>query len=256
MEAVEKSFLLSSSDPAPVELVNWESSSPILLVCEHAGQAIPAALGDLGVSKDVLNSHRGWDLHAEKLARQIADLLQAPLIIQRYSRLLIDVNRPPNAAGSMPQISDNIAIAGNQHLSEADKNARITEIFEPFDQAITQGLSKFSRKAAFSIHSFTPNLSGEQRPWHAGFLTRTSPEVATHMIKTIASARPDLCLAVNQPYQIDDEGDWFIPVHAEAHNLLNCLIEIRNDQIGDQNGIEAWSRMLTDGMRHVLKDLP
>ena len=91
--SVANSSLLTPADPQPVELVNADSAVPVLLLCEHAGNAVPEALDGLGVSDEVLNSHRGWDIGAEHMARQLADILGAPLILQRYSRLVIDANR-------------------------------------------------------------------------------------------------------------------------------------------------------------------
>ena len=248
--------LLSASDPAPVEIVNPDSAAPVLLVCEHAGRAVPAALGALGVSNEVLTSHRGWDIGAEAVARHLAGALDAPLVIQRYSRLVIDANRPPGSDDSMPWTSDGIDIPGNWTLTPEDRMRRVAEIFEPFDQAITQGFSAHPRKAAFSIHSYTPRFGGADRPWHAGFLTRQSPKTAERLMASVAGAAPDLVLGLNQPYQVDSQTDWFIPVHAETRGLPHCLIEIRNDQIGHSDGAALWGQLLTCAIRALLKDLP
>ena len=244
--------LLAESDLSPVELVNEQSDFPILLVCEHAGRAIPAALGDLGVGADILASHRGWDINAEALARAIADELGAPLIIQRYSRLVIDCNRPLHSPQSIPTVSDAADIAGNQDLTSSEVAARVAEIFQPYDAAIERGFVLHKRAAAFSIHSFTPSLGGQDRPWHAGFLSRKNLDTADLMLQVVAQAQPDLTLALNQPYQIDDDGDWFIPAHVEARNLPGCLIEVCNDQIGTDAERSAWAQALARAMRSVL----
>ena len=128
--------LLTDADPAPVEVVNGESDAPLMLVCEHAGRAIPRALGDLGLPADALASHIGWDIGAERVARTVAQRLGAPLVIQRYSRLVIDANRPPETPSSIPEISDGISIPGNCGLSQAAREARVREIFEPMNAAI------------------------------------------------------------------------------------------------------------------------
>lgn len=246
--------LLSSSDPAPVEWVQRASPAPVLLVCEHAGQAIPARLGDLGISDDILASHRGWDIGAERLARACAARLDAPLVLQRYSRLVFDCNRPPGSAAAIPTLSDGAAIPGNHELSAAEIRARVAEIHAPYDRALHEGFEAAPRRAAFSIHSFTPRMNGVDRPWHAGFLTRRKIDVAERMIARIATQAPDLTLAVNQPYQINRETDWFIPTHAEPRDIPHALIEIRNDQLGSAAQIDRWADLLAGAMAHILEE--
>ncbi len=241
--------LLGPDDPHPVEQIRADSPSPLFLVCEHAGQAIPAALGDLGVTPDVIDSHRGWDIGAKALALALSEHLDAPLVMQRYSRLVIDCNRPPETPAAMPTISDGGAIPGNAGLRDQQRAARREAIFEPFNQAIAAGLSSHPRRAALSIHSFTARLGtakpgSEDRPWHAGFVARKDQRTQKHFRDHIAAAAPDLITALNQPYQIEDETDWFIPVHAERRGIAHCLIEIRNDGLETAAGVARFAGLL------------
>ncbi len=247
--------LLTPDDPSPVELVNVDSNVPILLLCEHAGQSIPEKLGTLGVSAEILNSHRGWDIGAEHVARRLADKLRAPLVIQRYSRLVIDANRRPDCDAAFPTVSDNALIPGNRELGPEARRARIEAIFTPMDRAINRLFKRCERKACFSIHSFTPVLDGQRRPWNATFLSRYSTETADRLLASIAHARPELMLEINRPYQINVETDWFIPVHAEARNLPHALIEIRNDQLSDDDSKEEWADLLALAISDVLAEL-
>lgn len=245
--------LLTQNDPEPIELVNADSDAPVLLLCEHAGLAIPEALGDLGVSAEARASHRGWDIGAATVARHLADHLGAPLILQRYSRLVIDANRPPGGVESMPETVDGVAIPANKGLSAGEKEARIAAIFRPMDRAIGYAFEAAERRAAFSIHSYTPRLGGVDRPWHAGFLTRRSIPTAERLMASVARAAPEWLLAVNEPYRIDDETDWFIPVHAEARGLPHCLIEIRNDLIDAPAGAAQWACLLAEAISDVMR---
>nr|WP_245730922.1 N-formylglutamate amidohydrolase [Rubrimonas cliftonensis] len=245
--------LLAPGDPAPVEVVNAASAAPVLLLCEHAGRAVPAALAGLGVSGAVLSSHRGWDIGAEAVARGVAAKLGAPLVIQRYSRLVIDANRPPGSAQSILETSDGEAVPGNRGLSEAARRARVAEIFEPMDRAIVAAFERAPRRAAFSIHSFTPTLGGAARPWRAGFLSRRDVATAQALMAAVRAALPGLTLALNEPYRIEDETDWFIPAHAEPRGLAHALIEIRNDQIDDAAGAALWVDLLADAISAVLR---
>jgi len=246
--------LLSINDPAPVEWVSPDSTVPVLLVCEHAGQALPEALGNMGLPAGAIDGHIGWDIGAAELALAVAKRLNAPLILQRYSRLVIDCNRPPCSDGAIPKFSDKRPIPGNQNLTEAQKTARRDEVFAPFNRAIELGFDLAPRVAAFSIHSYTPALEGgARRPWHAGFLTRKDTATAGLMLDHIAQSVPDLSLAVNQPYLVDDETDWFLPVHAETRKLRHTLIEVRNDLIVHPEGIAHWAKLLAGAISEVLE---
>lgn len=244
--------LLGPRDPAPVECVNADSAAPVMLLCEHAGRAIPAKLGDLGVSDKVLNSHRGWDIGAEAVARLLADLLEAPLILQRYSRLVIDCNRPIEAEDSIPPQSFGVQIPGNLNLTAAQRSARQSEIMAPLNAAIEDALA-LPRLLAVSIHSFTPDVAGQARPWHAGFLTRSDRDTGRAMMGLIAAHRPDLHMDLNQPYQIDSSSDWFIPHFVEPRGLAHSLVEIRNDLIRDAGGVLEWAQLLANAFTQILE---
>ena len=239
--------LLGPEDPAPVEVVNPDCEAGIVLVCEHAGRAMPQALGNLGLTADVLHSHRCWDVGADALARRVAARLKAPLVLQRYSRLVIDCNRPPESPRAIPTTSDQVEVPGN-HISSSQRERRVAEIFRPMDAAIDALFAKAPRVAAFSIHSFTPCLDGIDRPWHAGFLSRRDMPTASALMDHIAGQRPDLTLALNEPYQIETDGDWFIPAHAERRGMLHSLIEIRNDQLVESRNVNLWAGLLADAI--------
>lgn len=246
--------VLGPQDPHPVEWVLAHSQSPILLLCEHAGQAIPAALAGLGLPAGAIDLHIGWDIGAERLARSIAARLHAPLILQRYSRLVIDCNRPPGAAGSIPEISDTVAIPANQHLGTEARKQREAMIFAPLNAAIIEGFARAPRRAAFSIHSFTRQMhQGERRKWDAGFLCRRDMAAAQVFMDNLNRARPDLILAVNEPYRIDEDGDWFIPHHAEPRGIRHCLIEVCNDQLQSDAGVQLWAGLLAKAIGEVLE---
>lgn len=256
MLAVAHHGLLGPADPTPVEVLNPESRSQILLVCEHAGRAVPAALNGLGVTEEVLASHRGWDIGAADVARRLADALGAPLILQRYSRLVIDANRPPGSPTSIPEVSHGASVPANRGLTDAERETRVAQILRPMDTAIAEAFARHPRRAAISIHSFTPHLNGQDRPWQAGFLSRRDLPTAEHLMASLHRADPSLILAVNEPYRIEDDGDWFIPHHAEPRGVPHCLIEIRNDEIADDAGVAHWADRLAAALADRLEALP
>ncbi|MGI9507791.1 MAG: N-formylglutamate amidohydrolase [Geminicoccaceae bacterium] len=244
MTEARAELLVAHLDPPPVEEIRPSTPSPLLLICEHAGQAIPDRLGALGLSKDQCGLHIAYDIGAEKVARALAQSLGSALIMQRYSRLVIDCNRPPGSAQSIPVVSDEITIPGNADLSEGERREREMSIFEPYAERCQSRIGSSDVRFAFSIHSFTPEMSGEPRPWDLALLYR-SPASQGDRLSTLARAMwPALHIGCNQPYQIEDETDWFIPVCAEPRGIPHCLIEIRNDHLLTDAGCLDWADRL------------
>ncbi len=253
--AQHSGVLLGPRDIAPFEIVNAGSGHPAVLVCEHAGLAIPQALGDLGVAPDALRTHIGWDIGAADVARMMAENLGAPLILQNYSRLVIDCNRPTVAAESIRPVSHGITIPGNQSLTDADRVARIEEIFTPFHRAVDMILEVVPRRAVFAIHSFNPTLEGESRPWDVGFLFRRDTATSHRLAAELEAAAPGLTIGFNEPYTVDDASDWFVPQHGEKRRLAHSLIEIRNDHLRDKAGCRRWAGLLGRCIETVLPEL-
>ncbi|MBR9836697.1 MAG: N-formylglutamate amidohydrolase [Rhodobacteraceae bacterium] len=248
--------LLGPRDPAPVEIVNPGGRTPLLLVCEHAGQAVPEALGRLGVSQAQLDEHIGWDIGAAEVTRRLAAMLDAPAVLQRYSRLVIDCNRPPEAPDSCPPVSDGHVIPGNAALDPEARGKRVDEIFRPFQGAVATALARPEIKATFSIHSYTPVMGGIRRAWDVGFLFRSDRRTSDVMARALGQAVPGLTIGLNQPYQVDDVSDWFVPRQAEPRGLPHSLIEIRNDHIRDAAGQTLWAERLAGLMPMFLKEIP
>ncbi len=239
--------LLAADDPAPLTVYNAGGRSPFLLVADHAGNAMPRALGRLGVPEAECERHIAWDIGIAGLGRFLADALDAALIQQSYSRLVIDCNRPPGSAASIPEISELTPIPGNVALSEANKAARAREIFRPYHERIEAELER-RRQAGrpavlIALHSFTPVFKGVARPWHAALLYNRDPRFA-HRLLALLNEEPGLIVGDNEPYSVSDATDYTIPVHGERRGLPHALIEIRQDLIAEENGQRAWALLL------------
>lgn len=245
--------LLSAHDPAPVEQINSASTHPVLLVCEHAGKRIPEKLFDLGVHHDELERHIGWDIGAAAVTRLLAAMLGAPAVLQTYSRLVIDCNRPPHAPDAMPQISDATPVPGNQGLSKSERVARVAEIFDPYQTAVTKARLHPSRRMIISVHSFTAKLADELRPWDVAFLYRGDTDTPSKLRQSLLTQEPGLKVGMNEPYQIEDASDWFVPQHGEASGLPHSLIEIRNDLISDHDGQTHWASLMKNAIESVIE---
>jgi len=239
--------LLDEGDIPPVHEVNAGGTSPFLLTSDHYGRILPRALGDLGVAGTELTRHIAWDIGIAGVAERLARMLDAHLIAQRYSRLVIDCNRPPGAASSIPVISEATAIPRNEGISEHEREARRREIFEPYHRrinAVIDGRLHDKRPTVLvSLHSFTPVYAGVERPWHIGTLYNRDT-VLPHLLLKHLRAESDLVVGDNEPYAVNDLTDYTIPVHGEARGLVNTGIEIRQDLIADQSGEQQWADRL------------
>jgi predicted N-formylglutamate amidohydrolase len=232
---------------APVHQINAAGRSPFLLTCDHYGRLIPPSLGDLGLSEDELTRHIAWDIGIAGVAERLADMLDAHLIAQRYSRLVIDCNRPPGVKSSIPILSEATTIPGNEGLSHEMAEARRRAIFDPYhrciDETIARRLHENRPTVLVALHSFTPVYAGIARPWHIGTLYHRD-HVLPPLLLSALRAEGDLVVGDNEPYAVSDATDYTIPVHAEARGLVNSGIEIRQDLIGEQSGQARWAERL------------
>ncbi len=224
-----------------------QGRSPFLLVCDHAGRRVPRKLGDLGVSESEWRRHIAWDVGMEPVVRIMAERLDATAILQPYSRLVIDCNRPPGSPTSIPVISETTPIPGNVNLGDDEGDARAREIFRPYHDTIERELDRRKREnvRAFlvAMHSFTPVFKGASRPWHAGVLYNRDSRFAAFVLRLL---REEVGLVVgdNEPYTVSDGTDYTIPVHGERRGLPHTAIEIRHDLIENADGQRLWAERM------------
>jgi predicted N-formylglutamate amidohydrolase len=226
---------------------NAAGRSPFLLTCDHYGRLIPRVLGDLGLPASEMERHIAWDVGIAGVAEPLAKALDAHLVAQRYSRLVIDCNRPPQAPSSIPLISEATTVPGNDGLTRESAEERRQMIFEPYHRRIAEVIDR--RLGAgmptvlVSLHSFTPVYAGIARPWHIGTLYQRDTRLPPLLLKLLRM-EADLVVGDNEPYAVSDTTDYTIPVHGEARGLMNTGIEIRQDLIADGSGQTQWAERL------------
>jgi predicted N-formylglutamate amidohydrolase len=231
------------SDPPAVSVMNEGGAAPLVLVCEHASNHIPARFKALGLPQAELQRHIAWDIGAAALARRLAALLDAPLFLSGYSRLLIDCNRPPGVPSSIPARSEATDIPGNQGLSPDEVAQRQDDYFWPFQNRIARFLDTRPTRFLLGVHSFTPVFHGTTRPWQAGVLYGEATGFGTALIAGLRQD-PTLTVGDNEPYRIELAEDYTVPVHGDARGIKAALIEVRQDLLADPAGIEAWAQRL------------
>jgi len=245
-------------DLPPVIARRASGRSPFLFTGDHYGRLIPSQLGDLGVPEAELERHIAWDIGIAGVAERLSKLLDAEMIAQRYSRLVIDCNRPPMAPSSIPLISEATDIPGNAGVTPAQAAERRALIFDPYHQRIDAAIS--ARLAAgrptvlVALHSFTPEYHGVARPWHIGTLYQHDRLLPPLLLERLR-AEPGLVVGDNQPYGVSDDTDYTIPVHGERRGLINSGIEIRQDLIADEAGQQAWAERLARAFTSIEQTL-
>lgn len=250
--------LLARDEPAPFALENAGGASPILLVCEHAGRRVPAALGTLGLAAEQLGRHFMWDIGALDLARALAARLDAPLVHQRYSRMVCDCNRRPDVESYIPTHGEGVPVPGNAALDEAGRARRTAAIWKPFHDSLSSLLDarEAERRPTLlvTVHSFTPVFHGARRPWHAGVLFDRDAELSPRLFDVLAARHGEL-VGRNEPYSMSRETDYTVPVHGEDRALRCTEIEVRNDLIGTPAGVQTWAATLAAALRAACRDM-
>jgi predicted N-formylglutamate amidohydrolase len=254
-EKSAQSPLLGKGEPPAVEIVDPDSETAWFLICDHASKRLPQRLGDLGLTTAERGSHIGWDIGAADLARRLASVLGASLVLSGYSRLAIDCNRPLTSPGSVPAVSAGIEIPGNRGLDALQIAQRQDTLFRPYHEAIARLLDRRRERrqptALLSIHSFTPDFPGQTRPWHIDFAYNRDRRLAALLLDSFVLER-DLTVGDNLPYSVDDESDHSIPVHGETRGLPHVLIEIRQDTLERPELVDRWAERFTSHLNRLL----
>jgi predicted N-formylglutamate amidohydrolase len=244
--------LLAADEPPAVIETGRQGQSNFVIVVDHASRRIPARLGDLGLPAPELQRHIAWDIGALAVARRVAAELGAVLVAQNYSRLVIDCNRDPGVASSIPTVGESIAIPGNVGLSEQQIAARRSEIFDPYHdhiRALLDGrLAGDRRTILVAQHSMTNIFRGVRREMHAAILYNRDRRFAG-LVLDMLRREASMHFADNEPYFVSDATDYTIPRHGEARSLPHVEIEIRQDLLLDEAGQADWARRIATALR-------
>jgi predicted N-formylglutamate amidohydrolase len=244
--------LLGADDPLPFRATPGHASSPYVITCDHAGRRLPRGLGTLGLSAAELGTHIAWDIGAAGLGARLAAELGAFLILQTYSRLVIDCNRPLGTPESIVKESARVVVPGNRDVSPSDADARARAVFHPYHERIRSELDR--RRGAptilVALHTFTPEFMGVARPWHVGILYQRDARLARAMLELL---RGDATLVVgdNEPYAVSDLTDYGVVHYGERRGLPHVELEIRQDLVADDAGQARWAERMARALRQA-----
>ena len=245
-DCIEK--LLSPNEPSPFVILNPDSVVPLLLVCDHASNRFPQSLGSMGLDYPDRVSHMTLDIGAGAIAEVLADKLGATAVLSQYSRLIVDCNRELSDNSVFLENSEGIDIPGNQNLSSSEKERRISEIYWPYHNAIEAQIYRLRDQGInpviISIHSFTPFMNGKDREWEMGVLWDKDQTTAEFFLNKLTDA--GFLVGDNEPYSGKAPEDFTIDYHAEPIGLAHVGIEIRQDLIDHDEGVERISNTLQE----------
>lgn len=230
----------------PVERIAGSPDAGLLIVCDHASNALPPEYGALGLSPEAFERHIAYDIGAAGVTRRLAALLQAPALLSGFSRLLIDPNRGPDDPTLVMRLSDGQIVPGNAYVDSAEIARRREQYWRPYRQAAIDEVEGMMARGivpcVVSIHSFTPVWKGAPRPWHVALLWDCDPRLAKPLISALGG-EGDLIVGDNEPYDGALKGDTMYEL-GTARGLPHVLFEIRQDLIADEKGQIEWAERL------------
>lgn len=245
--------LLEADEPSPVIEHRPGGRSSFVIAVDHAGRRLPRRLGNLGLPPSELERHTAWDIGALAVAKRLSDLLDAHLVAQEYSRLVIDCNRTPGSETSIPTAAEWLEVPGNVGLSEDEIAARQTEIFEPYHARL--GALLYERRAAQRLtilvtqHTMTDIFKGVLREMHAAVLYDNDRRFAGVVLEMLRRNK-ELLIAENEPYLVQ-LTHYTIPCHAEPHRLPYVELEIRQDLVADEIGQAQWAHRVAEALQNA-----
>ncbi|MGM0983829.1 MAG: N-formylglutamate amidohydrolase [Pseudomonadota bacterium] len=238
---------IEPSSPS-VEIHNRQANGPVTILCEHASHHIPEQYHDLGMDSAHRYSHAVWDIGARAMALKLSEMLRAPLVASRVSRLVYDCNRPPEAPSAIPTRVEIIDVPGNYMLTASQRSARVEAVYRPFCEAVTSVLVE--REAhdiptvLITIHSFTPNFHGQVRSVEIGILHDADCRMADAILGQ-AHLLPHRTIQRNVPYGPEDGVTHSLKRHGIDNELANVMIEIRNDLLATPEGVDIMAREMS-----------
>ena len=236
-------------------MLNPGALAPLVLVGDHAGCEIPEDLGDLGLPQAEIERHIGWDIGVAALGAALSVRLDAVFIAQRFSRLVIDCNRHPDRPDATPEISDGTPVPGNLGLDATARAARIAAVFTPYHERIAAELGARAGRTPppvlVALHSFTPVMAGQARPWRYGVLHLGASPLSMRVLAGLRRRLGAAQVGDNEPYMMDGT-DYTVPHHAVDRGLDYVELEVRQDLLADPAGVAAVAALLGEVLAEAL----
>ncbi|MYZ48509.1 N-formylglutamate amidohydrolase [Propylenella binzhouense] len=256
MNDAESAKAGSSDRPCAFERVEGDEAGGLLLLCDHASNAVPECYHGLGLPRAELERHIGYDVGAAPLTRALAARLKAPALLTCVSRLVIDPNRGEDDPTLIMRLSDGAVVPGNAGVDAGERERRLALYYRPYHAEIAATLDRMAASgrpaAILSVHSYTPVWRGVPRPWHAGVLWDRDPRMARPLINALRAGH-GLRIGSNEPYVGALKNDTMYK-HGTSRGLAHALLEVRNDLIETPAGVLEWADRLEPIVAGIVAD--
>ena len=240
-----------------IEIIEGGPDSRVILLCDHAGCRVPGEYADLGLHRDQLERHIGWDIGAADVTRALARSLGATAILDHVSRLVVDPNRRPFTPSSIPPVSDGCVVPGNENLDRAQALDRVRRWFLPYHRTVARVIARHRRRGAVpaivAVHSFTPHMNRQDRPWQVGVLWRGDRRLSAPVLEAL-QRRDGLMVGDNQPYSGLREFGFTVTFHAQRARLPHIMFELRQNEVDSRAKAEKWAGILHEVLSGPLSD--
>jgi predicted N-formylglutamate amidohydrolase len=232
---------------SPFEIVEGARDGGLVLLADHAKNALPEEYGDLGLPAEEFRRHIAYDIGVERVTRRLAALTGAPAIMANFSRLLIDPNRGEDDPTLIRQLYDGTVVPSNYPIEAQERERRLANFYRPYHDAVAALIASVAAAShgtplIISVHSFTPAMQGHVRPWHVGVLWDLDDRAPRPLMEMLAQDKT-LIVGDNEPYDGALRGDTMYK-HAIVNGFAHGLIEIRQDLIAEESGQAAWAARL------------
>ena len=236
-----------------IQVRNIDKESNFIIICDHASNKIPSKFNKLGLSQDILNTHIAYDIGSKEVAIKLSNILDCPLVMTDFSRLLIDPNRGIDDPTLIPKISEGKIIKGNVNISisedDIERSKRIDRFYLPYHKQINSFINKSLDNGRIpkilSIHSFTPIWKGKKREIDVGILWDKDDRLSKIFLNSLKNIK----LGDNKPYNGRLKNDTLYK-HATSHGIPHVLIELRQDLLKKEKEKLRWAKKI----HNVLKE--
>lgn len=217
----------------------------LLLTCEHAGNQVPDAYKEIFQGhKDLLNSHKGYDLGALELYNVLLPLASKGFY-DETTRLLIELNRSLHH----PKLFSSIT----RQLGDEDRSAIIKLHYEPYRDQVEHLVQDFVMAGRqvlhIAVHTFTPVMDGEERDADIGMLydpKRKSEQAFCKLWKQeLQKQNESLLVRYNYPYLgIADGFTTYLRRKFKGDEYIGIELEVNQKFVlGDKND---WQQLMQD----------
>lgn len=238
------------------EIIGGDFGHGLLLLADHASAFMPSKYKQLGLDADQLARHIAYDIGVQDFTTKLAKKLNIPAILGGFSRLLIDPNRGLADPTLVMRVADGKIIDGNRHISEEGKLERIERFYKPYDEAISRMINEFEaykvEPTLLSIHSFTPYWRGYKRPTEVGLLWDEDQAFTTRIVDAL-QATTNYVVHENTPYHGGMPGNT-MDRHGLDKGLEHSLVELRQDYMGTEAGIDEWVDIFAGILPQIVKN--